>query len=305
MRTEQQTLRVSLVSILVLSCLGIGFGLVSGSAAIMFDGVFSLVDAVMSVVSIILAGLIATSTAQGLPRRFSMGFWHFEPLVLCLNALVMMSVAGYALLQAVTAVLDGGREVEFGPAVIYTVVVLILACGTAIAEHRANRTINSALVAMDVKGWIMGAGVTGALLVAFIIGMIIDGTSYEHLMPYVDPVVLIIVATVLIPVPLRTLARALSEIALVTPPDLHAQGRAVADRIVAEEGFLGAEVYAAQVGRSRQVEIAFEVSPDIPPRPLTEWHGIRQAVAAELGGADPNNWITVWFTTDSPEVREP
>lgn len=41
MRTEQQTLRVSLVSILVLSCLGIGFGLVSGSAAIMFDGVFS------------------------------------------------------------------------------------------------------------------------------------------------------------------------------------------------------------------------------------------------------------------------
>jgi predicted Co/Zn/Cd cation transporter (cation efflux family) len=304
-RTEQQTLRVSLVSILVLSCLGIGFGLVSGSSAIMFDGVFSLVDAVMSVVSIILAGLIATSNARGLPRRFRMGFWHFEPLVLCLNALVMMSVAGYALLQAVTAVLDGGREVEFGPAVVYTVVVLVLAVGTAAAEHRANKRINSALVAMDIKGWVMGAGVTGALLVAFVIGMAIDGTSYEHLTPYVDPAVLIVVATVLIPVPLRTLAQSLSEIALVTPPELYEQGRAVADRVIAEEGFLGADVYAAQVGRSRQVEIGFRVSPDTPPRPLTEWHGIRTSVSSELGGDDPNSWITVWFTTDSPEVREP
>lgn len=306
MRTEQQALRVSLVAVLILSALGVSFGLVSGSAAIMFDGVFSLVDALMSIISIVLAGLIANSTVRGLPKRFSMGFWHFEPLVLCLNALVMMSVAGYALLQAVTALLDGGREVEFGPAVIYTIVVLILACGTGIAEHRANRRLDSALVAMDVKGWLMGAGVTGALLIAFIIGMIIDGTSLEHLMPYVDPVVLIVVATVLIPVPLRTLTTALKEIAMVTPPELHAEARSVTDRVIEEEGFLGADVYAAQVGRSRQVQIAFHVSPDIAPRPLTEWHGIRQQITAELGGDDPNSWITVLFTTDtSPEVRQP
>lgn len=299
-RTEQQALRVSLVAVLLLSALGIGFGLVSGSAAILFDGVFSLVDALMSVISIILAGLLAKSRSEGLPRRFSMGFWHFEPLVLCLNALVMMAVAGYALLQAVTALLDGGREVEFGPAVVYTVVVLLLAGTTAALEHRATRRIGSALVAMDVKGWLMGAGVTGALLIAFLVGMVIDGTSHEHLLPYVDPVVLIVVASVLIPVPVRTLLRALSEIALVTPPELHAEARAVADRVVAEEGFLSADVHAAQVGRSRQLEIVFHVSPppDTPPRPLTQWHGIRRRVAGELGGDDPDSWITVWFTTD-------
>ncbi|WP_312981196.1 hypothetical protein [Corynebacterium sp.] len=74
----------------------------------------------------------------------------------------------------------------------------------------------------------------------------------------------------LIPVPLRTLTSALSKIALVTPSELHAQGRAVADRVVAEEGFLDAEVYAAQIRRSRQVEVAFQVPPDVLPHPLTE-----------------------------------
>ncbi len=108
---------MSLVSILLLSSLGIDFGLASG---------------------------------------FQQSFWYFEPIVLYLDAPVMMTVAGYALLQAVTAVLDGGREVELGPAVIYTIVDLILAGGTALAEHRANRTTNSALVAMDFKDWITG-----------------------------------------------------------------------------------------------------------------------------------------------------
>lgn len=116
MRTEQQTLKASLVVILVLSGLGIGFGLASGSAAIIFDGVFSLMDAAMSIVSISVAGLIAKSTTIGLSRRFSMGYWHFEPIVLAINALLMMSVAIYALVQSVLAVMSGGRDIEFGPA---------------------------------------------------------------------------------------------------------------------------------------------------------------------------------------------
>ncbi|RAD64885.1 cation transporter, partial [Burkholderia multivorans] len=64
MRTEQQALKVSLAAILLVSVLGIGFGLVSGSFAILFDGVFSLMDAVMSVVSLTVAGLISRSVAN-------------------------------------------------------------------------------------------------------------------------------------------------------------------------------------------------------------------------------------------------
>lgn len=52
MRTEQQALRVSLGAVIVVAVLGVVFGLVSGSVAIIFDGVMSLFDAVMSLVSI-------------------------------------------------------------------------------------------------------------------------------------------------------------------------------------------------------------------------------------------------------------
>lgn len=301
MRTEQQVLRVSLVAILAFSALGIGFGLVSGSSAIIFDGVFSLIDAVVSVVMIVVVGLITRSASNQLSpqmrRRFTMGFWHFEPIVLATSALLMMSVGAYALVQSVLALLTGGREIEFGPAIVYAAIVLVLTTVVGLLEYRANKKIGSAFVAIDIKGWMMSGGITSALLIAFGIGALIDGTQLDWLMPYVDPGVLALVAVVLIPVPLATLRKAVAEIALVTPPRLREEAEEVAAQMVTEQGFETFRCHVAQVGRAKQVEIIFHVPTGLGPRPLEDWDEIRTRIQRQLGQDDPNNWITVMFTT--------
>lgn len=153
-------------------------------------------------------------------------------------------------------------------------------------------------MAIDVKGWLMAGGVTGALLIAFAVGMLIDGTEYAWAMPYVDPMVLMVVAAVLVPVPLGTLRKAISEIVLVTPRPLREEAQQVTDEVVEAEGFTHAVVYAAQVGRGRRIEINFLVPEDgRPARKLREWDAIRQHVTQALGFGDPNHWITVVFTT--------
>jgi len=87
MRTEQSVLRLSIAVTLVLAGLGILFGLLSGSYAIVFDGVYALIDAVMTMLALLVANLIAASTREGgsksrLIAQFTMGFWHLEPMVL-------------------------------------------------------------------------------------------------------------------------------------------------------------------------------------------------------------------------------
>ena len=67
--TEQGVLRISITVIVVFAVLGIVFGLVSGSSAIVFDGVYSLIDASMTAVALLVANLIATSTAGDLDRK--------------------------------------------------------------------------------------------------------------------------------------------------------------------------------------------------------------------------------------------
>ncbi|GAB96858.1 putative Co/Zn/Cd cation transporter (cation efflux family) [Kineosphaera limosa] len=304
MRTEQQALRTSLVVVLVLAALGVSFGIMSGSFAIIFDGVFSLVDAFMSIVSIVVAGLITRSAANQLSRRtqerFNMGFWHFEPMILALNGLVMLAVIAYGMAQAISAIVSGGRDIEFGPAIAYAAIVLVLTATFGLIEHRATKRIGSALVAMDVKGWLMAGGVTGALLLAFIVGWFIDGTSAEWLMPYVDPAVLILVSLALLPAPIPMLRQALSEIALVAPPELREAAQRVAAEIGEEHGIPEQRVYVAQLGRGKTVDIVFHAPPDLPPRALSEWDAIRAQIRDRLAGDDPHYWLTITFTNLPP-----
>lgn len=301
--TEAVILKRSLLAIVVVSALGVGFGLVSGSFAILFDGVFSLVDAAMTVLSLVVAGLITRSTRAGglsdsLHRRFSMGFWHFEPMVLALNAVVLLAVTVYAMFNAVISLSDGGREMEFGPAMIYAAVVVVISAVMGFYEHRANRRIGSDFVQMDVNGWIMAGGVTASLLVAFGVGFMLDGTDHAWLMPYIDPVVLMVVCLVLLPVPVGTLRRALSEILLLTPEDLRHDVEAAAARVVAAEGFSDFRAYVARAGRGTQIEIYFIVPPDQPARRLEDWDAIRDRLGAMIGGDTRHRWLTIAFTTD-------
>lgn len=306
MRTEQSALRLSLVAILAFSALGIGFGIVSGSYAILFDGVFSLVDAAISIVSLTVSVLIARSVSyRGLraatSRNFASGFWHFEPMVLAISGVSMISVASYALVQSVLALFSGGRDIEFGPAVAYAALVLTLSVIVGTVEHRANRRIGSSLVAMDVKGWIMTGGVTTALLVAFIIGLLLNGTTLAWLMPYVDPAVLTLVALVLIPIPLPELRRAIREISLVTPHALLREAEEIAQHAVAGHGFTGSRVWAMQQGRSQQFEVTFLVPPDRGVQPLEAWDAIRDEVTQALVGDNPHHTATISFTTRGAE----
>lgn len=303
MNTEHKILRVSLIVTLLVSALGIGFGLVSGSHSITFDGIFSLVDASMTVLSMVVAGLIVRSTrpdalSPALRNRFSVGFWHFEPMVLAFNALIMMAIMAYALFNAVISLREGGRDIAFGAAIGYAAVVVFVSALFGWLEHRANRKVGSSFVAMDVKGWLMTGGVSLALLLAFAVGHALQGGSHAHWTPYIDPLVLILVCLLLIPVPVAILRKALSELALVTPGDLKAKVDALARDVVETEGFIDYRAYIARLGRGEQVELHFIVPTGLEPRTVEHWDRIRDRIGAALDEANPNNWITVAFTTD-------
>ena len=83
----------------------------------------------------------------------------------------------------------------------------------------------------------MSALESAALVVAFVFAWILGSTPYAHLARYVDPAVLAVLSLAMVPIPIRTVRQALSEILLMTPSDLDTQVRSVMDEIVAQHGF--------------------------------------------------------------------
>lgn len=300
--SEQAVLRLSIAMTFVVAAVGIGFGVASGSASIIFDGIYSLTDAVMTSVALLVSSLITQRLSERrqarLVQRFTMGFWHLEPMVLGLNGILLSGAAVYALVTAVGSLLTGGHPLQFGRAILYATVVLIVAIGMAIYNRHANRSIRSNFVALDVQGWTISAALTGALLVAFVFGWAIQGTALAPLSPYVDPAVLALVCVIVIPLPVPTIRRALADILLITPSDMLAEIDAVARDVVARHGFLDHRAYVARVGRGRQIELYFIVPQGRPPRPLEEWDAIRDQIGEAIGGDITNRWLTIAFTTD-------
>lgn len=303
MRTEQNVLKASIGVTICVAAFGITFGIVSGSSSIAFDGAYSLMDACMSLLALVVARLItgyATDTMRPsrLRDRFSVGFWHLEPIVLGANGMLLMGVSAYALITAIGNLLAGGTTLLFDYAIIYAVVTLVACLAMASFGYWANRTIRSEFIALDVTAWLMSAGITAALLLAFIGGLLIEGTRVAWLMPYIDPAVLALVCLVLIPMPVATIRRALSDVLLMTPETLKAHVEAVAAATVARQGFLSYRAYVAKVGRSTQIEIYFIVPPGTPARTIEAWDALRDEVGEAIGDESHNRWLTIVFTAD-------
>jgi len=129
-RTEQGVLRLSIAASLLLAAAAVVFGLLANSSLIIFDGIYGLIDVVMTWLSLLVARLIALSTQTDavqsrLNQRFTMGFWHLEPIVLGVSGTLMIGAALYALVNAVDALMSGGRQIALGPAIIFAALSIV------------------------------------------------------------------------------------------------------------------------------------------------------------------------------------
>lgn len=290
--TEQRVLKLSIVISGVLGGFAVLLGLLSGSMSIVFDGLFSVIDVAMGLLGLWIARLV-TREAN---RRFQYGYWHIEPMSLAFYGGMLMVLCAYAFFDALGSLLAGGREVALGPAIGYSLIMTVACFAMYSYERRTNRAANSEFLHLDAQGWLMSALATAALLVAFMFAWALGSTQYADLAPYVDPAVLALLSLVMLPIPLRTVRRALSEILLMTPSDLDAEVRLAMDQIVARHGFSGYTSYAAKVGRGQFIEIHIVVAPEWRVGTVGVLDTVRDEIASALGAEGSDVWLTVDFT---------
>ena len=109
---------VSIGVTVVVSAVGVLFGLLSGSMSILFDGVFAAIDAAMSGLALFVSRLVSGDNSN---RRFQFGYWHIEPMVLAFNGGTLMLLCAYAFVNAIASLLAGGRHLQFDWAIAYAV----------------------------------------------------------------------------------------------------------------------------------------------------------------------------------------
>jgi cation diffusion facilitator family transporter len=290
--TEQRVLKRSVLLAAVLGGFAVVLGLLSGSTAIVFDGLFSVVDVAMGLLGLWVARLVIRPEN----RTFQYGYWHIEPMMLALYGGMLIALCVYGFIDAVGSLLAGGHEVELGWAIGYSAVLTAACFAMYVYERRKNRDADSGLVHLDAQSWLMSTAESGALVVAFVFAWILASTPYAYIARYVDPAVLALLSLVVLPIPIRTVREALSEILLMTPSGLDSQVRGVMDEIVAQHGFVDYTSYATKVGRGQFIEVHIIVEPDRQLGTAADLDAVREEIADALAARGTDKWLTVDFT---------
>jgi len=291
--TEQGTLKFSIALTVLLGVLGVASGLATGSQAIIFDGMFSFVDVLPTIVSLLVVKLIARGTSQ----RFQFGYWHLEPLVGVLRDSILAVACIYAAVDAVNSLFSGGHEVEYGLAAWWAGILCTIGLTMTLVLRRRARILQSPMLELDARSWAVSTVLSLALLVGFIFATALAGSPWQGWIPYLDAIALLSMALIMLPVPLMGLWRSISDVLQVAPDELDARVRAVMDRVVKERAFLDYSSYVAKVGRGRFVEIHILV-PAESRIDIAMADEVRRDVSDRLNAASPTFWLTIDFSAD-------
>lgn len=291
--SEQRTLQFSIALTVFLGLLGVASGLVTNSQAIIFDGMYSFVDVVPTVVSLLVVKLIARGTSH----RFQYGFWHLEPLVAVLRDAILAVACIYAAIDAIKALTSGGHEVEYGRAALWAGILCVIGFSMTLFLRRRAKALQSPMLEVDARSWVVSTFLSLGLLIGFAIAAALAGTAWQAWIPYLDAIALLSMALIMLPMPLIGLWRSMSDVLQVAPNELDARVHTVMEGVVKEHQFLEYSSYIAKAGRGRFVEIHVLVTPQTRMEIATA-DAIRADVSTRLNAGSPTFWLTIDFTAD-------
>ena len=150
---------------------------------IIFDGMYSFVSLILSTISLFISNYISKKDVE----KFPFGKHILEPLVIALKSLVITIMCLYSLIDATKAIIYGGNSVEYGLAIVYSVVSILGCSFVYLYMKKEGKKLSSELINSESAQWLMDGVLSAGVFVGFIIAMIIDGTRFSYLNNYIDP----------------------------------------------------------------------------------------------------------------------
>ncbi|SDP01312.1 cation diffusion facilitator family transporter [Actinopolyspora xinjiangensis] len=289
--TATRSLLVSVVGAAAFAVLALLWGLAINSPMIVFDGLYSFVSVLLSLVSVAAVRTIE----RGADERYPFGRHAWEPLTVILKAVSLATLCGYALIGAIGDILAGGKQPETAPAVLYA----LLATVGAWLMTRYLRSSRDGLVRAEAAQWWMDTLLSLGVLLGFLLALGLEAAGQPDLAGYVDPGMVILFSVLFLRMPVRLFTRSLREVLSISvDPALSGDIETAVNGIAAQYRFEEVFTRVAKIGDQLDVEIDFVVGPDSTAREVTEFDRIRQRISDILDTMPHEKWMTVSFTAE-------
>lgn len=293
-RRETGYLRISTIGNALVGCVGITAAAISGSQAILLDGVFNITYFLVGIFGIKVSALVA----GGDDEEFPYGYSYLEPLVNGIKGSLVLGVSIMAAIGAIHALCVGGRPINAGLAIAYGVFASSVCGFVAWLMHRGARKVDSPMIKADAENWLVNAAVSSCVLIAFIGIFLLRAVGLDQIVPYVDPVVVLAVVSISLGVPLKIIFNSL--MALLN----RAPAKGIRDQVVSavDDALTGSRikerfVRVLQPGRQRMVFVHVVLPEDQTLR-VADLDDLRTRTHEALCKDHLDTFVDMVFTAD-------
>ena len=210
---EKFALKLSIFGTLFMSILGISCGLWIQSEAILLDGFFNFISLIMAIATFWVSWLIT----QPANKHFQFDYLNFIPLINIIKGLLILTVSLFALASSVITIIEGGRAMNAGLAVIYSIIAATGCLIIALTQRNIGQKTGSSMVIVDSQNWLVNGLISLSVGIAFGIVIFIKGSSFAWFVPYSDSTIVIVVVLISIGVPIKIVIQGIKQLLLGAP----------------------------------------------------------------------------------------
>jgi cation diffusion facilitator family transporter len=293
-RRDSRTLVLSVVASSVFAVGSLVWGLLAGSQMIVFDGLYSFVSVVLS----LLAVVALRAARQGPDERYPWGREVFEPLTITVKAAALAGLCGYAVIGGIQEIAAGGRQIDAGWAVLYGIAATVIGVGVSLALRRMSRGATD-IVRAEAAEWMGDALLSIGTLAGFGVALGLQVAGRDDIARFVDPAMVVLTSAIYLRIPLRLFAEGLREVLTMSAgPALREQVTGLVEDVAREWLLAAPAVRLSKVGARLDVDIVFLVDAASTTRAVEQFDRVRAELADRLlaTGLEPS--LSVGFTAD-------
>ena len=225
---------------------GLSFAIWSASQAVLLDGAFNLITALM----VLFAMRITRLLGEPESRRRPVGYVALEPLYILIKGLILLILTLFVMASNVIILLRGGNELKLGAIVIYIGIAVRGNAITWLLIHRKQKRANSPLLEVEKQNWLVNALISTGIGISFLLVMIFREGALKPLVPYVDQIVVLVVGLISLGVPLAAIRSGLRELLLFGAGEsIQQKAEEMLSRQIREEEVERWMVYVLKTGR--------------------------------------------------------
>ena len=214
-KREKSAMSVSLYGNLVFVVIELVMALVTDSQAVLLDAVYDGVEFCMLLPSIFLIPLLYKPSNEEHP----FGYMQIETIFVVVKGITMTAVTFGLIFNNINLMLHGGHIVSFHTVAGFELFACILGIIVTVYLYYKNKQMESPLINMEMQGWRIDSFISLGMTVAFLLPMLIPFDWFQHIVPYLDQLITIVLSLVMIPTPIHTVITCIRDLMLIPPEE--------------------------------------------------------------------------------------